>query len=150
MARGRWKSSKEMIAREAYAVFIDAERPTRTYPRDYLLTHLASPSVYVDFLKLCLEFDDSKDLKEFRKGLLCVVKAIGASKAADKTQISRMTLYRMLAKGGNPRLSSLISLLKLLNVNFWIVDQDFMKRRNLSPRPKDMPHAVPLIKRTKF
>lgn len=150
MARGRWKPSKNLIAREAYAVFIDAERLSRVYDKEYLMHYLADPAIYTDFLKLCLEFDDSKELREFRKGLLTVVKAIGATKAADRTQISRMTLYRMLAKGGNPRLSSLVGLIKSLGINLWIVDQDFMKRRSLSPRPKDQPLAAPIPKRTKF
>lgn len=139
-----------MIAREAYAVFIDAERPTRTYSKEFLLTSLREPAVYIDFLKLCLEFDDSGDLKDFRKGLLTTVKALGASKVAEKTRISRMTLYRMLGRGGNPRLSSLVGLMRFLGINPWIVDRDFMSRRTLSPRPKDEQHAAALPIRTKF
>ncbi len=150
MARGRWKPSKDLVAREAYAVFIDAERPSRVYDKEYLMHYLADPTIYTDFLKLCLEFDDSTDLRKFRKGLLTVVKAIGATKAAEKTRISRMTLYRMLSKGGNPRLSSLVGLMKSLGISLWIVDQDFMKRRSLDPRPKDQPFAAALPKRTKF
>lgn len=144
MTRGRWRPSKEMLAREAHAVFINAERQTRAYSKELLTRHLCDPSVYIDFLKLCLEFDDSADLKMFRKGLLIVVKALGATRIAERAHISRMTLYRMLGKGGNPRLSSLVNLVKCLGMNIWIVDQDFIKRRMLSPRPKDEPHAVAL------
>lgn len=88
MARGRWKPSKDLVAREAYAVFIDAERPSRVYDKEYLMHYLADPRS-TQILKLCLEFDDSTDLRKFRKGLLTVVKAI---KGGNRKQQKRPVL----------------------------------------------------------
>jgi probable addiction module antidote protein len=137
MARGRWKLSEEQIGAEAYAVLVEKRQASRTYPKAHLLELLAESGVYRDFLKLCLEHDESSDLSTFRKGLLLVIKAIGPSKVAQGTGVSRVTLYRMLTKGGNPRLMSLLALFKVLKIHMWIVDEEFKKRREAVVRPRD-------------
>ena len=62
MPRGRWKQSNEELAIEAYAVLIERHGATRSYKKRDLISALDSPAVYVDFLKLCLEHDDTLDL----------------------------------------------------------------------------------------
>lgn len=137
MARGRWKLSRQQMAEEAFSVLIQKNRPTRTFTKEALLRGLRNTETAVDFLKLCLEWDDSENLKVFKSGLLCVVKSRGATAIADATGVSRITLYRMLSPKGNPRLSSLIALLKELKCHLWVVDDDFIRRREKVIRPKD-------------
>lgn len=138
MAKGRWTFSDEQIATEAYAVLMAREKPGRTITRADLKATLKAPGVYRDFLKHCLEHDTSKDLSHFRKGLLEVVKSMGVTKLSQKVGLSRLSLYRMLAKGGNPRLDSLLALFKALGVHMWLVDEDFKKARQKVVRPKDI------------
>jgi probable addiction module antidote protein len=137
MARGRWKLSAEQVGAEAYAVLIEKRQASRTYPKAQLVELLAEGDIYRDFLKLCLEHDESSNLSTFRKGLLLVIKAIGPSKVALETGVSRVTLYRMLTKGGNPRLTSLLALFKVLKIHMWVVDEEFIKRREPVVRPRD-------------
>ncbi len=146
MAKGRWSRSEENVAIEAYSVLMAHEKPNRTLTKVDLLNSLRMPATYHDFLKLCLEYDTSKDLAHFRKGLLLVVKAVGLTAVAQQIGLSRLSLYRMLGKGGNPRLDSLLSLFKALGVHLWLVDNDFKKARSRIVRPKDMPSAFAVPK----
>jgi len=79
-----------------------------------LIRFLADESGYMDFLKTCAEYDDTDSLIHFRKRLLLVIQEIGIGKVAEKAQISRMSLYRMPSKQGNPRFDTLIRLFPLL------------------------------------
>ena len=93
--------------------------------------------MYLDFLKHCLEWDDSKGFVAFRQGLLLTIQAIGASRVAKATGVSGVTLYRMLGRRGNPRLASLAAVFRHLGLRMWVVDQDFVDRRERFKRPKD-------------
>lgn len=137
MAQGRWKLNSSSIAAEAYAVLIAGRKHSRTYPKHDLVRRLSSESVYVDFLKICAEYDDTPNLADFRKGLLLIVQAMGIGEVAKKTRISRMSLYRMLSKNGNPRLDSLLRLYRLLGIKFYVVDKAFVSRREQFTRPRD-------------
>lgn len=141
MAKGRWTFSDEQIAAEAYAVLMNREKPGRTLTKADLKAALKTPEVYRDFLKHCLEHDTSKDLSHFRKGLLEVVKSVGVTKLSERISLSRLSLYRMLAKGGNPRLDSLLALFKALKVHLWLVDEEFKEARQKVIRPKDIEAA---------
>jgi hypothetical protein len=59
--------------------------------------------------------------------------------------VSRVTLYRMLSKNGNPTLQSLIGVLRHLGLQLWLVDGDFIARRKRAPRPKDQLPALVLL-----
>ncbi|MCO5114328.1 MAG: hypothetical protein M9899_09135 [Bdellovibrionaceae bacterium] len=117
------------IAHEAYAVFMQRQRAARTVPKAFLEARLKDHDVYTEFLKLSMEHDFSKDLAIFRKALAVVVKVIGPSKVAKATGINRVTLYRMLAKDGNPGIRNLMALLHALNLNLWVVDKEFYEHR---------------------
>lgn len=117
------------VAHEAYAVLMQGHRATRRISKDFLIRRLAEREVYVEFLKLCMEYDYKGNLSTLRQGLKVVVKSIGPSKVASKTGINRVTLYRMLERGGNPSLNNLTALLRALSVNLWIVDKDFYNHR---------------------
>ena len=143
MALGRWTPSDESLAIEAFSVLIEGKKALRTYPRARLIACLSRDTVSALFLKHCLEWDDSPELIQFRRGLLFVVQARGASDVAREVDISRVTLYRMLGPSGNPRLLSLIPLLKHLGVRLWVVEEDFIARRTRLRRPKNEPQASP-------
>ena len=137
MTRGRWKPTDEALSKEAFSVLIRGEKPSRKYSKAMLSSLLNRPEVYLDVLKHCLEWDRSRRLDGFRKGLLLTIRAIGASQVAEAAGISRVTLYRMLAKGGNPRLSSLSAVFYYLGLRLWVVDDDFVSRGTRLTRPKD-------------
>ena len=124
----------EDAAHEIYAVLLLGQNASRALPKDFLRDCLKSQDVYIFFLKLCMEYDFSGDLSSLRKGLLLVVKTLGAAKIAKAAKINRVTLYRMLGKGGNPGIKNLMSLLKVLGVNFWIVDKEFYNHREQARR----------------
>lgn len=147
MAKGRWKFSDEQIAVEAFAVLMRREKPGRTLGRDELLGSLREPSVYGDFLKLCLEHDETKDMAFFRKGLLLVIKATGVSQLSSETGLSRLSLYRMLSRQGNPRFASLLGVLRVLGLRLWLVDGEFLTRRQKVVRPKDIPAKTSVARR---
>ncbi len=116
-------------AREIFAVFIQREKTTRALPKAHLLELLREREVYGEFLKLCMEYDNTADLGLLRKGLLIVVKNLGVSHIAKAAKVNRVTLYRMLAKGGNPGLKNLVALLKAIGVRIWVVDEEFFSVR---------------------
>ncbi|MBI3556094.1 MAG: hypothetical protein HY074_07510 [Deltaproteobacteria bacterium] len=145
MSKGRWKKSEEQLAKEAYAVLIRHEKSSRAHSKPDLVGRLKRYQVYADFLKLCVEYDDSADLEALRRGLLFVVRAQGASSVAHRAGFSRMSLYRMLAKGGNPRLKNLIALFRALNMHLWLVDASFVKTRERFTRPKDQPFTWDMV-----
>jgi len=149
MAKGRWKLSDEQIAIEAYLVLMTGDKEGRALSKSDLKEKISFPLVYREFLKHCLEHDNSRDLAHFRKGLLMVVKAVGVSNLSIRTGLSRLSLYRMLAKSGNPRLDSLLTLFRALGMNFWLVDDDFIRVRQKLVRPKDIPSALALPKRVR-
>jgi len=138
MARGRWSHSEEQVAIEAYSVLMRREKAGRSLSRADLKATLKIPAVYKDFLKLCLEHDTSSDLDHFRRGLLKVVKSVGVTKISNKIGLSRLSLYRMLSRGGNPRLNSILALYEALGIHMWLVDDDFKKARDRVIRPKDI------------
>ena len=141
MAKGRWKVSDEQVATEAYAVLIAGQKAGRSFTKPELRAAIAEPAVYVDFLKHCIEHDTSRDLLQLRKGLLQVARSVGVSRLSEQTGLSRLSLYRMLSRNGNPRLDSLLSLLRALRVHLWLVDETFVKTRQRLVRPKDIESA---------
>ncbi len=130
----RRRTQKEIInpeeaAHEAYAVFVQGHRASRALPKGFLHDALRSREVYSHFLKLCLEYDRSDDLSTLREGLLILVKAIGVGQVATVAKVNRVTLYRMLSKGGNPGIKNMLSLLRALDMGFWVVDKEFYQHR---------------------
>ena len=145
MTKGRWKPTHEALALEAFAVLIKKAKPSRAFSRTYLLSILSEPGVYMDFLKLTLEHDDSEELGSFKKGLLWVVRQVGVSAIAQKTGLSRITLYRMLSPKGNPRFDSLIPVLQALGIRLWIVDDAFINARKRVVRARDERQKVVVV-----
>ena len=143
MSRGRWKQSDEALASECFSVFFEKRKPSRLVTRPILIEALRGSSVRTDFLKLCLEYDDTEDLRRFREGLLVAVKAIGASQVARLAKIDRVHLYRMLKSSGNPSFTAVMGLCRAFGLRLWLVDQDFMAKRARHVRPRDVIGSEP-------
>jgi probable addiction module antidote protein len=137
MVRGRWTENDESLAQEAFAVLILKQSVSRKFPKKELVRLLSEPTVYVDFLKLCAEYDTSDDAKTLRRGISLTVKAMGVNWVAKSCGISRVSLYRMLTKGGNPRLKNFTRLCHTLGLKLWVVDTDFVYRGRGFVRPRN-------------
>ncbi|MCH8922940.1 MAG: transcriptional regulator [Planctomycetes bacterium] len=87
---------------------------TTDYKND-LLKRLSDPDYAAGYLSACAEEGQG----EFLLGLRNVTEALGgvAQLAAD-TELNREGLYRMLSKDGNPRLSSLFTILNAVGLQF--------------------------------
>jgi probable addiction module antidote protein len=86
--------------------------PTKSY-RAELLKQLKNPKEAAEYLNACLE--DSEEV--FLLALRDVVEASGGmANLARKTDLNRENLYRSLSKKGNPKLSSLSSVLEAVGI----------------------------------
>ena len=86
--------------------------PTKNY-HDELIKQLKNPKEAAEYLNAC--FEDSEEV--FLAGLKNVVKARGGvSAVARATKLNRENLYRTLSKKGNPKLSSLSTILEALGI----------------------------------
>ncbi len=90
---------------------------TRSY-REYLLKRLQDPEEAVAYLNAALEDEDPR---VFLLALRNVADALGGmSLLAKETHLSRGTLYRTLSTEGNPRFSSLMSVLEAVGMTISI------------------------------
>jgi probable addiction module antidote protein len=86
--------------------------PTKNY-RTELLKQLKDPKEASEYLNAC--FEDSEEV--FLLGLRDVVEARGSlTSLSQKTELNRENLYRSLSKKGNPKLSSLSSILEAIGI----------------------------------
>lgn len=86
--------------------------PTKSYHAE-LMKQLKDPREAAEYLNACLE--DSEEV--FLLGLRNVVEARGGMTAlAKSTKLNRENLYRSLSKKGNPKLSSLSTILEALGI----------------------------------
>lgn len=89
--------------------------------RDELLEQLQDVEEAAEYLSACLE--DSEEV--FLLGLRDVVDAHGGvSELARLTGLNRESLYRLLSKKGNPRLSSLSLILSALGIQLQFAPTD--------------------------
>lgn len=83
-------------------------KSTTSY-RDGLLKDLAKPEEAAAYLNAALE-DGDQDV--FLMALRDIADAKGMSRLAKSAKLNRESMYRMLSRRGNPRLSSLESILQ--------------------------------------
>ncbi len=96
---------------------------TRSTPyKDYLYSALTDPIKAAEYLNAALEEDD---LPTFILALKDVVEAVGGGvgNVAQKSNLNRENLYKMLSKQGNPRLNSLKQLIHSLGLEMQVVPQ---------------------------
>lgn len=94
----------------------------RTF-REYLKETLTDPKEAAVYLNTALEeYDKDKDIEAFLLALRTVTEANGGiSELAKKTNLNRQHLYRTLSSRGNPRLSTLETVLHGLGFRLAIV-----------------------------
>ena len=71
----------------------------------------ADPDLTAEYLRLVLE--ESESPQELLIGLRRVAEAQGMARVAAAAGLSRESLYRSLSKDGNPRLSTLVAVLRV-------------------------------------
>ena len=91
---------------------------TQTKHDDWLLEKLQDAEFAAEFLNAAAEDDDTKTyLTALRK----VVDARGGiASVAEKTDLSRETLYRTLSSSGNPTIKTLSAVLKATGLKFGV------------------------------
>lgn len=90
--------------------------------KDYLKESLKDPEEAAEYLNAALE---EGDLSLFTLALKDVVDALGGGigATAKKSHLNRESLYRMLSKQGNPRLTSLTSVMTSLGLEVHITSK---------------------------
>jgi probable addiction module antidote protein len=88
---------------------------TRPY-EDYLQEILKDPKEAVAYLNVHLEDTAPDSEKLFLMALRDVAKAYGVAEIAEKTELGRESLYKALSENGNPKLTTLRSLLKAMGL----------------------------------
>lgn len=87
---------------------LDAEAKSRPYDIAELL---ADPEVAQQFLSEVIESGDAREIAE---AVGVVARGMGMASVAQRTGLSRETLYRALSQKGNPTLSTLLTVLDAL------------------------------------
>ena len=74
-----------------------------------------------EFLRVCAkDYSENGDKEELLSSLKLLAEAKGLSKLARQTGLSRNVFYQSLAPQGNPRLDTLLVILKCLNLKLEI------------------------------
>jgi probable addiction module antidote protein len=122
---------------------------TRDY-REGLLNDLKDATAAAHYLNAALEDSDEMFLVALRD----VAEARQMAKVAERAQLSRESIYRMLTETGNPRYSSLLGILKALGLKLEVaadakegsrrgkrVGEHRLHKRSLHNRAKTQPHT---------
>ena len=96
---------------------------TRKY-EEALVESLKDPAEAAAYLSAHLEDDGSDSDELFLMALRDVVKAHGFGEVAERAQVGRESLYKSLSETGNPKLSTLSSLLHALGLRLSVQNVD--------------------------
>ncbi len=88
-------------------------RPYAESYEDHLVESLKDPAYAKEYLNAALEDDD---YRVFLLALRDVATAFGIKNIADEADLNRENIYKMVSPNGNPRISSLIGLLRAVGV----------------------------------
>ena len=88
-------------------------RPLSASYEDYLIESLKDPEEAKAYLNAALE---DEDYRVFLLALRNVATALGVTTIASNAELNRENIYKMLSAKGNPRISSLIPLLRAIGV----------------------------------
>ena len=97
------------------------------YYDDALDERLKDPEYAIDYLNVHLEDDIKGEL--FLLALRQVARAYGFSDIAQAAELGRESLYKSLSKKGNPKLTTLVSVLKAMGLKLEITK---MKKKRIS------------------
>jgi probable addiction module antidote protein len=90
-------------------------RAAKKYEDD-LLERLRDREYAAEYLNGVLEDEGADQQERFLLALRDVAKAYGMTNLAEDTELAREAMYRTLSKDGNPRLTTLLSLLDALEL----------------------------------
>ncbi len=90
-------------------------RRTKSY-KEHLLERLQTPEEVAGYINAVIEDIEDIDLPTFLLALRDAADAKGLGKIAEQAKLNRENVYRMLSESGNPRLSSLFSVLYVLGL----------------------------------
>ena len=82
--------------------------------RDYLRTRLADPRAAAELLDAAIETGDAGDIMYALREI--ALARGGVADVAAATGLSRESLYRTLSRNGNPRLTTLLAVMKATGV----------------------------------
>ncbi len=89
--------------------------------RERLIEELrADPRLAREYLKAAIEDEDPSVLLA---ALRAIVKARGMARVADAAGIPRESLYRALSQRGNPRLSTLLAIIKAVGFRIALLER---------------------------
>jgi len=101
---------------------MSTEKSTTTDYAEFLRDQLQDPALVAEYLSASI---DPSYPEQFLLALRNVADASGGLGAMSKaTELNRQNLYRMLSDDGNPRLSSLVEILKALGLELAIRPHD--------------------------
>lgn len=89
---------------------------TKDY-KDYLYERLQVPAEAAEYLNAALEDEDTS---VFLLALRDVAESIGIGRVARASELNRENLYRILSDQGNPRLSSMLSVMQAIGVQLQV------------------------------
>ncbi|MFZ4405347.1 MAG: addiction module antidote protein [Pseudobdellovibrionaceae bacterium] len=101
---------------------------TKKY-EESLMASLKDPQEAAAYLNAHLDDEDSEEI--FLLALRDVAKAHGFSAVAEQADLGRESLYKALSKDGNPKLSTLKSLLKVVGLKL-AVEQNSQNEKEAS------------------
>jgi probable addiction module antidote protein len=90
--------------------------------QQHLMKTLKDPQIAVEYLNTALE-EEVEDPTLFLRALKNVAEAWGFTHLSELTGLDRAGIYKMLSETGNPRLSSLHSLLDAMGLKLAIVQK---------------------------
>ncbi|MFN0107402.1 MAG: addiction module antidote protein [Blastocatellia bacterium] len=100
-------------------------KPSTDY-KEFLHEQLQDPEEAALYINAMLEDEEDEDGALLMLALRDVAEAYGVARVAARSKLNRESLYKLLSKRGNPRLSSLSALLKAVGLKL-VVEIDRAK-----------------------
>jgi len=95
--------------------------------------HLRNAAEIAAYIEAMLEDGDARAVPI---ALRTIAESVGGMTAlAQKTKLSRETLYRTLSRNGNPRLDTLAAILAAFGLRLSVLPTDKIRTRRGEPRP---------------
>lgn len=82
-----------------------------------VLAHLKTPEDRVAYLEAAFEDGDSKDIA---MALGDIARSLGMTNVAKEAGVTREALYKALSEKGDPKLSTLLSVMKALGIHLTV------------------------------
>jgi len=94
--------------------------------KEYLYERLEDPAEAAEYLNAALE---DEDVRVFLLALKDVTDVIGVTKVARAADLNRENLYKILSDQGNPRLSSMLGILRALGIQLQVKPLKVARKR---------------------